>query len=231
MAAGGVTKPVRLTILALVAALLVMGVIVWRQGVAVRKAEQEVALNTTRMLREVFVAKGDLRVGQLDGVVVASTVNDGRLFRSTQTTRAPATVNYLLDLSQVQTGAFDWDSNKRTLTVLIPDVSVDPPAVDMAKAEVQQNGIWISRAAGLELQKAAAGRIAARATERAKDPANLAKARAAARDSVVRLVRRPLDAVGYRDVEVSVRFPWETGTSAEQMDRSRSLDDVYANRF
>lgn len=228
---GRMTATTRAIIAALVIAVLALGIIVWRQGVAVRKAENEVALNTSRMLREVFLAKGDLRVGQLDGVVIASAVDDGIVFRSTQTTRAPARVNYMLDLSQTRADAFRYDESSRVLSVRIPDVTVEPPAVDMAKAEVQQGGLWISRSAGVNLQKTAASRIAARATERAKDPANLNRARASAREAVVRLVRRPLDAVGYRDVQVRAVFPWEAGGSTERMDTSRSLEDVFANRY
>lgn len=221
----------RIVVIALALAMAALAIYAWRQHAADERAEREVALNTTRMLREVFVAKGDLRVGQLQGVVLASTVNDGLVFRTTQETRAPATVNYMLDMRAAAPGDFAWDADRRSMTIRVPDVTVEPPAVDMAQAEVRQGGIWIGRSAGQALQRQAAQRIATRATERARTDANLAKARTAARTSVVRFVKGPLAAVGYDDVDVRVVFPWEAGRNTEQWDRSRNLDQVRANQF
>lgn len=200
---------------------------VWWQHSRVNQAERQEGLDATRMVAEVFRGKRDLRVGQLSGVVIARSQYDGRIFHPTQLTRAPATVNYLLPLQRIGAGDLRWDADRRIMTVRIPDVTVEAPAVDMGRAQIlDQKGIWIGREAGSALQKQAAERIATRAGERARAPENMARARRTAIEGIDAMVRQPLVAAGVQPAEVRVLFPWKGGRSDEQWDRSRSAAEV-----
>lgn len=224
-------RTAKLVIAGLLAALVVLGWLAWSNSRSADQAKRQIGLDATRMVAEVFRAKRELRVGQLNGVVVARSEHDGTVFHPTQQTRAPASVDYLLKLQDIRDRDLAWDPQARRMIVRIPDISVEPPNVDMARAEVlQQDGVWISRQAGRELTRQAAERIAVRADQRARDEANMRNARAAAENAVRQMVRQPLVAAGLGNVEVDVRWPWQ-GMSTERMDASRSLEDVYANRY
>lgn len=231
MEGGGVNRTAKAVIAGLLVALAVLG---WYAFTSTRSADQakrQAGLDATRMVAEVFRAKRELRVGQLNGVVIAQSEYRGRMFNPTQRTRAPASVDYLLKLQDIRDGDLAWDPAARRMIVRIPDISVEPPNVDMARAEVlSQDGVWIGRQAGRELNRQAAERISVRADERARNEQNMRQARAAAENAVRQMVRQPLGAAGLDDVTVEVRWPWQ-GMGTERMDTSRSLEDVVANRY
>lgn len=217
-------------IAALVLIVAAIGLFALWQSRQADQAKRQLGLDATRMVDEVFNTKRDLRVGQLSGVVIARSGYDGPIFRSTQETRAPVTVDYLLDVARMTSADYAWDGDSKTMTIHVPDVTVAPPNVDMTRAEVRQDGVWISRTAGREMQRQAADRIQQRATERARSDPNMAKARTDAAESVRQLVRQPLAAAGMGDVRVDVRFPYDGARSSERWDTSRSVGEVLGNR-
>ena len=217
---------------AVLAAVAVVAVLVWQQR-RVDRAEAEAGLASARVLSAVFQRTSALQVARLSGEVQAKAEAKSGYgwFDNRQTTRAPYSVTYTVDLTRLGPSDYRWNSEARTMTVDIPEVTVSAPNVDMAKARVDQTGVYISRSAGQEMQRVAAGRLAASANDKARDPDNLAKARESARASIANLVRGPLAAAGHGDVRVVVRLPGEakpTELSTEQWDVSRSIQEIYA---
>jgi hypothetical protein len=219
----------RLIALLLVAVAVLAGAL-WWQARRTDEAKRALGLESARMVDAVFARTSELKVSTLSGSVVArSEAASGGLVPVSQTTRAPASVDYFVDLRAVRPGSYRWNEQARTLSVDVPDVVAARPNIDMARAEVRQQGMFISRAAGRAMQQQAAARLNARAEAEAARPENMARAREAARDAVARLFREPLRAAGLGQVRVLIRFPGERrpdGLSAEQWDRSRSLQEV-----
>lgn len=215
-------------ILVLVAAIVGFA-FVWHARQRAERAELEAGLASARVLDSVFERTAKLQVATLTGRAQARSTDDGWI-DSTQTTRAPFAVVYTIDLRGIDASAYRWNANDRIMTVRIPDVVAGAPAVDLGKAEVDQTGAWISRRAGQNLQRIAAGRLTAVAANEANKPANAAKAQQAARAAVRDLIRAPLAAAGLRDVTVVVRLPGEAKPASltdEQWDVSRSLEEIY----
>lgn len=222
----------RLTVLFAALVLVIGGYALWQRRAAER-AEEELGLAAARTLSATFARTSDLRVARLTGeVLAASEGTSGYVFANTQRTRAPYSVDYFVVLGGLRPSAYRWNERDRILTVDLPAVTVGRPAVDMAAARVTQDGLYVSRAAGIAMQSAAAGRLAAAAGAKAREPGNLALAREAARAAVERLVAAPLTAAGQPGVRVAVRFPDERrprNVSDEQWDVTRSLQEVLGN--
>ena len=107
-----------------------------------------------------------------------------------------------------------------------PDVTTAKPNIDTAAASVSQSGLYITRGAGLRMQRAAAQALALRAGEEAKKPENLAKARAAALAAVKANALGPLRAAGKDDVSVEVRFAFQRNNSDDVWDYTTPIDQV-----
>ena len=208
----------------------VLALLLYREHSRREEAEARLGLDSARVLSAIFTQQQDLRVATLTGQVVAKSAFDGTLFHPEQITRAPYSVSYFVDLGHVGGDDYRWDAASKTMDVRIDDVVVERPSIDMTRAVVLQNGAWISRTAGVTLQRRAAEQLAARSAAISRSDQNMAKARRAAVETVSQMVRRPLAAAGFRDVGIRVRFPWEGNGSAERMDRSRSLPEVFGNR-
>lgn len=213
--------------------LLLFGAYAFWQKRAAQKAEEQLGLDAARTLSATFERASDLRVARLTGeVLAASQGTSGYVFTNTQRTRAPYSVEYYVDLGAVGPSAYRWNERDRIMTVDLPEVTVGAPAVDMARAQVRQDGLYVSRSAGIAMQRDAAGRLSAAAGAKARDPENLARAREAARTAVERLVTGPLAAAGQANVRVAVRFPDERrppDLSDDQWDVTRSLQEVLGN--
>lgn len=204
------------------------GTFYWRHRA--REAELKLGLDAARVLSARFARSNALKVATLSGDVVAPSEAPILLGASVarQVTRAPYEVAYFVDLSGVDARAMRWDAKQRVLTVDIPDVVVARPAVDLSRAQVQQQGLWISRTTGQALQAQGAARLTAKAEQKARDPASVARARASAVDAVGRNVAAPLAAAGLGRVQVTVRIAGMTPAgSSEQSDLSRSIAEVY----
>jgi hypothetical protein len=213
-----------------VALIVILGVLLFREHRQRESAEDQLGLASSRVLSAIFTQQQDLRVATLKGDVVAKSANDGWVFHSEQTTRAPYTVSYFVDLGRIRTSDYRWDAGSKTMTVTIGDVVVDRPNIDMTKAAVFQNGLWISRSAGLSMERQSAERLSGRAAATAKSDENMAKARNAAVAAVSNMVRKPLAAAGLGEVKVRVRYPWEGDDKPfVPIDHSRDWHDVIGN--
>jgi hypothetical protein len=203
----------------------------WSQHRARVEAERTLGLDAARVLSEHFSRASALKVATLSGRVTAQGDDKGflGLVPSEQRTTMPYTVDYFVDLSRLGPDSYRWDPQTRTMTIDIPDVTIAKPNIDAAQARSRQEGLFISRRAGLELAREASARAAAASRKSAQKPEHVARARANARNAVANLAAAPLAAAGLEDVRVAVSFPWEPKARAadpSQMDRSRRIEDV-----
>lgn len=196
-----------------------------------RHAELQAGVDASRVLSATFGRAASLRVATLTGQVMSrGACTSGYLFAGEQRTAAPYRVDYAVDLSGVGRAAYRWDVRDRVMFVTLPDVTAEPPAIDMAQARSEQTGLFVSRACGLALEKQVAARLAGAARVRSLRPDTMADAREAARAAVEGLVRAPLAAAGVTGVTVRVRFPFDARPKDDrQWDVSRSIDDVLSD--
>lgn len=205
----------------------ILGYQLHQQREQTRRAREELGLDASRVLSAIFTQAKDLRVARLSGEVMAQSSNDGTIFRTTQRTIAPYSVNYFINLGSIDGSDYRWDAERREMTVVVPDVTVEQPSLNLSKARMWQDGIWVSREAGMKLQRQAAAHLGIGAAKKAKDPENISKARQSGRLAVEQMVRLPLEAAGFRNVTVKTIYPWQR--NKERWDMSRSLQDVLAN--
>ena len=211
--------------LALLFGLLAWG---WQAQRAREAAELQLGLDSTRVLSQAFGATNQLKVAGISGELVARASDPGMLpiLSSSQTMKAPYSVDYFIDLGQLQPSAFSWDAKGKRIVIELPDVTTAKPNIDTAAASVSQSGLYITRGAGLRMQRAAAQALALRAGEEAKKPENLAKARAAALAAVKANALGPLRAAGKDDVSVEVRFAFQRNNSDDVWDYTTPIDQV-----
>lgn len=195
-----------------------------------KKAEMELGLVSGRVLSATFVAARRLHVGTVSGDIVVRS-DDGKWLKNSQFTRAPATIDYFVDLKNVGPDAFRWNEADRVMSVDLPDITIGKPNIDLAKAKIKQNGIWISRESGQRLQQQAVVRLNTQANEAASRAANVQKARDNARRAVEDFVRLPLKAAGLGSIRIVVRFPDEAkprNISSQDWDVSKPIGEVLA---
>lgn len=214
-------------------ALIVAGLAVfaWFQYSARVEAERNLGLDASRVLAEHFSKASALKVATLSGRVVARGDDKGFLgmVPSERRTMTPFTVDYFVDLSRLGPRSYRWDQQSRTLTIDIPDVTIAKPNIDEAQARSEQEGLFISRRASLELAREASARATAASRASAQKPEHLDRARENARTAVANLASAPLAAAGLENVRVAVSFPWEPkirSADPSQLDRSRRIEDV-----
>ncbi len=224
-----------LTLLVL-AAVALAALFAWQQHkVDVARADQERAemnagIAASRTLSALFERTGDLRVATLHGMIVAETRASSGPFANTQRTRAPYSVNYFVDLRHIGPRQYRWDARHRVLFVEVPEVTIAPPNVDMARAKVEQDGFWISRGAGQAMQQQAAANLSATARATAGDAEHLRKAQYSARVGIAALFTAPLRAAGVVGVDVQVRLASDPRPGGyKPWDVSRSIDEVLAD--
>lgn len=213
--------------------IVLLGVVAWfgfRTLVAEKKAkesENEAGIDGARIVNKKFVETADLKVYEFSGNAVGTAKFDGYFFHPTQTSNAPFTVDYFVNLQEVSGGSYHWNAAAKILTVDIPDVRVSRPNIDMTRVVVRQTGSVITREAGLAMSRQAAKRMTAKADNVAREPKNLKNARESARKHIARLAEQTLNAAGVKDATVAVSFPWEAKTVVnEQWDESRSAKEV-----
>lgn len=230
MESGRVTKRPFALLLVLAAALAALAFYAWSQREARVEAERQIGLDASRVLAEHFSRRGDIRVATLSGKVIARAEDEGFLgvVPSEQTTTLPFTVDYFIDASRMGQNSYRWDEETKTLTIDIPDVKVAKPNIDETAGRTEQEGVYISRRASLDLARQTSQRAAARSVKAAQRPENLNRARENARAVVRRMAEGPLAAAGLDDVRVAVSFPWEPKqpSDRERWDESRRVEDV-----
>ncbi len=118
----------------------------------------------------------------------------------------PATVEYRLDLSEMDRDEFGWDEASQTLSVQLPDLTITTPNLNEAQARYFTDGLYVSRDASVSLSRSNSEVAARRARDFAQNPEVMALARTAAREAVQQNLAIPLQVAGYDDVTVNVRF-------------------------
>ena len=131
------------------------------------------------------------------------------LLESRQAAIIPATVEYRLDLSQMDRDRLEWDEESETLGVVLPVLKISRPNLDEAEAKTFTEGTYVSRDASADLARNNSRQAERKAAEFAKNPEVLRMARSAAREAVRQNLAIPLQVAGYGDVTVNVRFDGE----------------------
>ena len=168
----------------------------------------------------------DLRVKVIRGKVQAVATDRRGVLCSSLAMKAPFEADYFIDLSKLDRRDFLWDARERTLIVIVPKVRIGSINVDETRASFVTSGLFVTRAAMTALRLRAsdtAQRIAA--TEAAK-PAFMATVEKDGRAAIANLYARPLRIAGV-NAKVTVRYEGEPERDPEQMDRSRSLAEIY----
>ena len=213
-----------------VALLILLGWFGWQRHKA-QQDEYQTSLGLARVLSATFEARNKLEVGRVDGALDVTTVDPGlfRFLRSAQKATLPYSVAYQLDLSQLDTDDYRWNSKERVLRVTIPDVVPTPPNIDETKRQtLATDGMFITREAFDNLNRRAAVLATRAATAEAKKPEHLNAARANARKAVAGLLKTPLSVAGLGDVTVEVAFPFDAVRSSEHWDVGPSIAEVLA---
>lgn len=192
-------------------------------------AETSLGLAASRVVFITFERAADLRVATIKGKIAARGGYEGTIFHPRQVTTAPVTVDYFLPLASMKKDAYHWDAEAKTLTIDAPDVTIGIPNIDMVNAVTKQDGIYISREAGLQMARQATKRLSSRASTEAKNLKHLTDARESGRNTLERMARQTLSAVGVSDAKVAVSFPWEPKNglrATPQWDVSKSVKEV-----
>ena len=151
----------------------------------------------------------------------------GGLVSVERTLVLPGDVRYELDLSRLRPEDVRWDKATRTLSVMLPEIEVAGPEVDLAAAREYGAGGVLSAFTDSNSQLDRANRASAVADlkKQAAAPVPMRLAREAGRQAVERSFALPLLAAGFDGAKVVARYPTE-GTNDEVLDHSRSYNEV-----
>ena len=161
--------------------------------------------------------------------VVSSTQSQlAGLIRTERTLILPGDVRYELDLSRLGPEDVKWDGSENTLTVILPEIEIAGPEVDLAAArEYGAGGLSELLTSGANaLDQANRARAVADLRKQAMAEVPMRLAREAGRQAVERSFALPLLAAGFEGAKVVARYPTEGDQSAEYLDRSRSYNEV-----
>ena len=219
---------------ALIVVLAVAGLIFWFLERKRQAAELEVEIGSGKVISEAFKKARSLKVATLSGDVRASGKDPGwgGWFPTSTTVEYPYTADYFVDLYKVSPASFRWNAETRTMTVLIPEVTVAKPAIDAAKIRYRRNDGWIVTPGSVRrITTQVAQRAASIAANSAKKEEHMSRARESALEAVQALVSAPLREAKLGQVNVDVRFPWDNrGTGAPvRWDESRTPAEVLGN--
>ena len=215
-----------------VVVLVAIGWFVFQRQQAAQEA-RSVGIEVSRTITASFAGMNALKVGTVSGDVLSNS-NTTTFFGTmpvVQRNRAPYSVDYFVDLSKLSAANYRWNATTRTMSIDVPDVTIAAPNINGAKAAIVQQGVYISRGAGITLQQQAAERANAAARKTAQDPKYIAQARANARIAIAQLASAPLKAAGLGTVRVAVRFPIDpkpTSVAQEEWDRSTPVAEILA---
>lgn len=152
----------------------------------------------------------------------------GGLVSSERTLILPGDVRYELDLAQLGAEDVRWDASSNTLSVVLPEIEIAGPEVDLAAArEYGENGV-LSAVTDTDqaLDRNNRARAVADLRKQAASPVPMRLAREAGRQAVERSFALPLQAAGFDNAKVVARYPTEGSPVTEPLDRSRSYNDV-----
>lgn len=188
----------------------------------------------TKIIAQRFSGASSLKVSELSGTV-QSTAQDVRGFgwlKSDQVVKMPFSVDYFIDVGNIDADDLEWNEKTRTLIVNAPDVKPARPNVDeAARTLVRTKGLFVTREAGEQLSRRASAHAQARAEKESRSPERMASARDYGRTALARLLGAPLGAMGYDDARVIVTFPPERrNANKEQWDVTTPINEVLANK-
>lgn len=152
------------------------------------------------------------------------------LLEAERTLILPGTARYELDMAKIERKDLDWDEGSRTLTVVLPEIEIAGPEVDLTAArEYGETGILGAVTNADEIltranQQGALDDLRAQAGSAVP----LGLARDAARDAVRRNFELPLRAAGIDDVRVEARFGSDPQPSTDVLDHSTSYENALA---
>lgn len=152
----------------------------------------------------------------------------GGLVSSERTLILPGDVRYELDLAQLGPEDVKWDAGSSTLSVILPEIEIAGPEVDLAAArEYGENGVLSAITdADSALDRNNRARAVADLRKQAGAAVPMRLAREAGRQAVERSFALPLQAAGFDGAKVVARYPTEGSPVTEPLDRSRSYNDV-----
>lgn len=168
-------------------------------------------------------------VARYVSVVTSRQERLGGLVSAERTLVLPGDVRYELDLSKLEAGDVSWDAESKTLEVLLPDIEIAGPEVDLASAREYGEGGVLTAVTDAEnvLDRANRRRAVADLRKQASGAMPMGLAREAGRRAVERTFVLPLRAAGYGDARVVAYYPGEKARGRpEYLDHSRSYDEV-----
>jgi len=207
--------------IALVAALLIGALLLWRHMQEQRKREA-----TLGAMVSAFQEQNKLSVFRAQVPSFVTSRHDGWIFDAEQSGVIPASVEYHLDLSKLTEQNFEWDRDRSVMTVTMPPLVISEPVLDMQRAKLVNRGILVSGNVGVDLVKQNAGVAKRQAYAEAQNPQMMALARDAARKAMTQNISVPLQAAGFNDVKVVARFPEEGAQDPSYMDRSLTYNQA-----
>lgn len=186
----------------------------------------------TRVVAAAFAKASALKVGTLTGTVQGAA-RDSRAFgllQADQVVKEPFAVEYFVNMDGLARRDLHWNPATRELTVTVPDITVGAANIDEGQATlVRTGGLFVTRGAAEALARQISVGTTATAQAEARKPAHINAARANARAALTRLMEAPLDAAGYDDVTVRIRFPFDPAPDPARWDTTRSLHEVLGN--
>jgi hypothetical protein len=163
--------------------------------------------------------------------VVTSTQRRLGVLSAQKTLIMPGMVRYEVDLAKLGDDDVAWDAAARTLTVTLPPIELVGPQVDLEQIKEYDGGGLLLGVTNVGQTLDTANRRAGQAEllKQARSPMPMRLARDAHRRAIERSFALPLRAAGL-NATVVARFADEplNENERERMDRSRSLDEVFA---
>jgi len=217
-------------------ALLLLAVVIiaglWHRNQQ-REREEDLAQaqGLVRVLSATFHKHSALKVGEVEGAFDVTSIDPGSfpILRSAQKVKLPYSIDYTVDLSNMDANQYRWDKGSRTLIVEAPDVTVGRPNIDEARRKtLATQGLFVTRGAADNLSRRAAVQANRAATTEARKPVHINRARENARAAIAAMLETPLELSGMGNVTVVVRFPQDGQRQSEQWDVSPSIAEVLA---
>jgi hypothetical protein len=161
-------------------------------------------------------------------VVTSQQQRLGGLMSSERTLILPGDVRYELDLSKLEKKDVSWDASTYTLKVMLPEVDVAGPDVDINAVQEYGSGGVLSALtnADQQLDQNNRARAVSDLRKQATAAVPMQLARQAGRQAVERSFAMPLLAAGFKDVKVIARYPTEGSDEPSYMDLSTPYEDA-----
>jgi hypothetical protein len=152
----------------------------------------------------------------------------GGLVSTERTLVLPGDVRYELDLAKLGPKDVRWDDATKTLSVLLPEIEIAGPEVDLKAAREYGEGGILTTLTDAQSKLDTLNRARAVADLRAQAGAGMPMrlAREAGRQAVERSFALPLNAAGFDGAKVIARYPTDGSRVTQPLDHSRSYTEV-----